>query len=212
MEAQRPAVELPAGLPLNDPSLPQYVRDYIEGRGFSVDELTEDYKLQVSQIDFYPEPCIIIPIYQRGELASWQARFIGEDSKERLGLPKYYNPAGARKSWQVYNMDRARMYDTVVLTEGVFDVYKVGAQGVALFGKVPSGTQLRILAALWGRGRVIILPDRNDPDSLVKANENKEAWLERKLFREVHVVQLDADDPGSCDRREIWRAIASQTG
>jgi len=113
---------------------------------------------------------IVFPVMQGGEPVGWTARRIERDlvqgeTKEvwdgkkwnlieksgeggRWGdhhIPKWFHLPSMRKSTLLYNLDSASEFDTVVISEGVFDVHKIGPFSVAYFGEVPSGHQIRIL-------------------------------------------------------------------
>ena len=209
-------VPLPAGYRLDDRHIPKYICDYIRKRGFSIGELAEKWDIRVGMVKFYDNPVLIIPIYQDKGLAFWQARAIGDkmetwsDGKEK---PKYYIPAGSKKSWVLFNFDLAKRHKDVVLVEGVFDAMKVGDCGVAMFGKKPSEIQTRLLYTMWSRGRLLWLPDENDPESVKTAVETTEDWNSRKLFEGgAHVVRMPDRDPGDQTREEICNLIREQTG
>jgi len=88
---------------------------------------------------------------------------------------------------------------------------KVGAQGVAMFGKSPSEAQLQLLF-LWKNGRVFWIPDEDDPDSVEAAIKKTENWNLRKLFAGgAYVVRLPKGDPADYGREELWSLIKQQT-
>jgi len=197
----------PGCIPLADPAVPPGVQEYVSGRGFDLAELSEGWQVQVGRVPGYPGPMLVFPIHQGGELRAWQARYPGEGYKQ-LGRPKYWWPSGVVKSWLLYNMDRARLYPCVVVTEGILDAVRVGPAGVALFGKVPSTRQETMLVALWRNGTLVWIPDADDPASGEAARRHVDRWNRRALFRNgAHVVELASGDPGSTPQGEIWKLI-----
>jgi len=201
-------IRLPFGIPLKDVKA-RYVKDYVEQeRGFSTGELSDDWGVQVSKIWFYPEPCLVFPVVQNDICKGWQARYIGEGSREKLDKPKYYIPRGFKKSWALYNMDRARLFPVVVLTEGVLDAIKVGKAAVAMFGKKPSLFQFKLLANFWRNSTLVWIPDEDDVQSWKIANTYTEEWNVRKAFAGgAHVVRLPHGDPALFKKEEIWDLI-----
>jgi hypothetical protein len=213
--------ELPKGCPpIISAEVPQHVKDYIHKRGFSPVELDKHYMVR-----YAPEGTeygsaeddtlrtmrterILIPIIQRRKLVSWQARSI-EDAWGNTPEPKYIFPPKSKKSMWLYNMDNALFHKDMVIVEGMTDVWRVGPQAVALFGKKPSRHQLTIMKILWGYdGRCVICLD---PDARKMA-----IWLERYLKsqnifpRGVVVAELTKGDPADHTAEEI-NAIITRT-
>jgi len=205
-----PGVPLPPHLALTDPAVPEFVHSYLAGRGTSAKELSEDWGAVIGFTRFYERPALVFPIWQRGAYVSWQARFIGDDMelfKNGHKKPKYYIPSPTKKSWMLYNMDRAKYHSPGVLVEGIFDCIKVGEAGVCLFGKKPSLFQCRILGSLFGSSRLVWMPDANDPDSVATAEKMAPELMRSGLIKDVRIARLPYGDPGSFNRRELWEVI-----
>jgi DNA primase len=93
----------------------------------------------------------------------------------------------------LYNFDNAVQQPFVVICEGVTDVWRIGLEAVALFGKTLSPTQAQLICAHWKT--VIILLDG---DALDAAREiaARLSGVSSKL-----IVPLPADtDPADFDR------------
>lgn len=84
---------------------------------------------------------VIVPCYFNGDLVTFVARDCFNLSKR-----KYLNPRGNRQSQFLYNLDNCSM-GSVVLVEGVFDVFKLypKVNAVASFGKKLSDEQIKLL-------------------------------------------------------------------
>jgi hypothetical protein len=204
---------LPQGIPVNSPSIPSYMKEYIAGRGLDIGEMAERWQVQVALIDFYkPWPCLVFPIVQRGLIKGWQARFVGpEEWLKENDKPKYYIPRGLKKSWMLYNMDNAKYYPFAVMSEGVFDVQTSGPAGVGIFGKKPSTFQTTLLSTLWGNGSLIWVPDEDDPESVQIAEEKTEEWNKKGLFKKkAHVARVPSGDLAEYGRSEAWKLIQQQ--
>ncbi len=118
--------------------------NYLHNRGFDKfnkrHRLYEDWGIfsggNVGEFKFR----IIVPIYQDGKLISYQGRdYTGNQT------PKYKNYSGANLKDTLYGIDGVKG-DRVIITEGVFDVWKLGkGNAVATFGTEYTLKQLRLL-------------------------------------------------------------------
>lgn len=103
---------------------------------------------------------LVFPCYQDGRLVYWQGRATYDppaqlDSAQRKAwvvsahFRKTLNPCssdGAARAGDIlFNYDRARQSQHVVICEGPFDAIKVGAHAVALLGKVASTAKINLL-------------------------------------------------------------------
>ena len=85
-----------------------------------------------------------------GTLHGWQGRYIGNPPKY---VPKYFTMPTMKKTELLYNLDQARNFNSVVLVEGVTDVWKVGPASVAMFGKTLSRTSNSSSAPFGAKAR-----------------------------------------------------------
>jgi hypothetical protein len=140
---------------------------------------------------------IIIPIINNGVLVGWQARYIGDAPK---GTPKYFTMPGMRKKEILYNLDVARKYPFVVLTEGATKVWRIGPEAVAQFGDTLSSYQAKLLATFWKT--VVIYLDGNAWSRAIEAYDDLRGVPNRIL------VQLPEDkEPGDFDTEYNRRLI-----
>ena len=148
-------------------------------------------------------------IFQNGALTSWQARYPGEDH-DRYGCPKYFWAPGTKKSWLLYNMDRASLRQNVVVVEGVLDAARVGGNAVAIFGKDTSARQEALLAERWRNGTLLWLPDPGDPESVKAAKNRVDKWNAAGIFKGgAKMALVPGDDPGSCSKEELLGILAT---
>jgi DNA primase len=200
---------------------------YLRSRGFDPVELDRDFAFRYCakgrsfpHVPFDASNTLIIPIYSEDKFLGWQARLlydpksVSEDvllamgytaRKESGGLkrpPKYLTSPGLNKKEMLYNVDWAKRFDTVVVTEGVFDCIRVGRQGVATLGKLVSDYQKKMLLSLW-KTIVLLL----DPD----ASETQRKLVEELTIpggpRIVPVTLEGYKDAGDCPRDELWKQI-----
>lgn len=200
---------------------------YLRGRNFDPVELDETFGFRYCavgrkfrNVPFDASNTIIIPVYSAGSFVGWQSRLlydpkaVSEDVMEAMGYtdrkddgtlrrpPKYLTSPGLSKADVLYNVDWAKNFDTVVVTEGVMDCVRVGKQGVATFGKHVSDNQKRMLLSLW-KTIVLLL----DPDASKSQTE-----LVRDLTvpggpRVVPVALSGYKDAGECPRDILWGQI-----
>lgn len=203
---------------------PPLVLKYIEQRGYTVDYLksfnvgwgpvmSSSNKMWLNN----GEPFLIIPIVQNGNLRGFQARAVGtKEELEKRGMLRWYIHPGLRKTSVLYNIDRASTYPIVVLTEGVFGVFRIGSCGVATFGHTPSSYQQRLMSSRWSKGALVWLPDTNiskdlNPIDIAKSMSDK--FNSQNVFAMgAHVVVLPAKDPDEMSTEDVWREIGKQTG
>lgn len=131
-------IELP-GHPLDN----QHIR-YLERRGFDPEYLAKKYGLLGTGIAGEWKYRIIIPIYFRGRLVSFQGRDITDRQRLR------YKSLGIEKSVMhykhtLYNIDNCTG-DCAVVFEGPFDVWRWGVGGVATYSTAITEWQIRLLS------------------------------------------------------------------
>jgi hypothetical protein len=207
-------LEIPKGcIPLLSERLPGYVTDYLSNRRLDMEELSTKYHVVYAPAgiswvengetkEFYDDR-LLIPIIQSRRLVSWQAREIGNSSKQ-----KYLFHGESNKNRYLYNMDNALLHDHIVVCEGVTDAWRVGEQAVALFGKSLSLTQLELMKRLWGaRCSCVVALDSDAADS---ENDIVELLKKHKVFDlGVTGLRLAENDPDSYSRKAINDKIAA---
>ncbi len=144
---------------------------------------------------------IAIPIYsEKNELAGYAGRAIDNS------IPKYLFPRGLKKSHYIYNLNRVKNNEPVIITEGFFDVYRLHQAGylsVALMGVEMSVEQLNLLRGL--KSFYILMLDGDE------AGRQATDRLEKKLNSiglTVRVIYLDNNSqPDNLSREEISAII-----
>lgn len=217
--AELKELELPANrqplheLPDHHPAV-IYLRDE---RGFDPARLAQEFELYYCVHD--PNPFvterIIIPIRIGGKLVGWQARKAGKPVADE---PKYWTAPGTAKSRALYNYDRAKETPFGIVVEGVTDVWRIGAQGVATLGSSVSQTQFALMTAAWGSTGVGLMLDpdfvakpRTHPDRPSGYEKIRATLSDKTAFTwgMLELVLPAGMDPGSCDRGDLWRWIAA---
>jgi hypothetical protein len=163
-------------------------KTYLETRGFDAEYLIRKYDLRVTAgADIYPYR-IIFPIKFNGKTVSYQGRTY-VDAK-----PKYLT---ARPEDEVvfhkdifFNLDNANK-DSVVVTEGVFDVMRLGDNSIASFGTAISLAQINLLARRFRK--VFFLYDGEDT---AQDKARKAALTLQGMGVATEIIRLDSGDPG----------------
>ena len=140
---------------LNDLPLDHIANQYLLSRSFEPRDLATKYNLGYCEEPAVDYPAmwnrLVIPVYTNGQYVGFQGRLLRE------GHPKYYFPTGATKTDWLYNMDNARHYPVLVITEGVTKVWRVGPFAVATFGSSMSGKQPTYIAEMAAQADFVVL-------------------------------------------------------
>lgn len=175
-------------------------RNYLEKRNFDPEFIFQHYNLySVGNISKRWKFRLIVPIYFHFRMVA----FVGADVTRQHSL-KYKNCSPEESlipiNSTVYNFDRAK--HTVIVVEGITDVWRIGNGAVALYTKHATRQQLKILSEFE---RVFIMLDS---DAITAAEE-----LANNLagFTETEIIELDEGDPADMKdddvkslRREIF--------
>jgi len=157
--------------------------------------MIDKFNLTFCEDGFYKDR-IIIPYYDNDEVIWFQARHIG------IGIPKYLNPSGVKKSQIIYNIDSLEEGGNAILTEGAFDAMMV--DGLAIMGKELSDYQMkRILEKKPSSITLALDQDLPGLDGTIKA-ANK---LVKNNFTNIFVVLYD----GEKDFADMGEILARKT-
>jgi hypothetical protein len=203
---------------------PSNVISFLEGRDFDIQKLDSVYMCRyvpegavwksavdenVKEVEFY-EDRLLIPIFQKRRLVSWQARRLRDSQSSKK---KYIFPPGCRVSEYLYNMDMAWKFKNVVICEGVTDVWRIGnnkelsVSAVALFGKHMTRYQMDLFKLLWGydgKGIVMLDPDASKESKMITTFLSK-----YKIFpKGVVELRLKDKDPGEHTQEELLEKIS----
>lgn len=214
--APRPPVEAraPGNIrPLAQLSAEHHARRFVESRGFDPDYLSRAYRVGYCEsattfAHALASNRLYIPVHQDGQLRGWQCRHLRDLDWKTVNTPKYFSMPGMPKRHLLYNHDQAAAHpDLLVVCEGPTDVWAVGENAVALFGKDISPPQLQLIRRSWDQATVVVLLDA---DARAAADVVAE-----KVGRTIcgRVVRVDlpegVDDPGSCAPEQLWAWIAA---
>jgi hypothetical protein len=204
--AKPTAVPYPEAVPLTSPTVPESTLEYVRNRGFDPVDLNDNWGVWYSRdedlLGGYDH--LVFPVFYNKKLMGWQARLV-EDAPR----PKYYIPKGMDKAKLLFNSDRARLYQDVIVCEGVFDTIRVGYNAVCTFGKKPSNRQLRLLRDYWPNGEVILLydPDTAEESSLLAARYTSAGFFKKGCR---YIKLPEGKDPADMNRKQLIELIAGE--
>jgi hypothetical protein len=200
---------------------------YLQDRYFDPLKLERLYGIRYCSESRYmhAQDRLYAPIRKDGKLVGWQCRYIGDDVQGRsfneMGIPKYYTCPAMPRKLIAYNMERAMLHPTIVVVEGVTDVWNVGPMCMGLLSNKMALPLMRYIARTmkkrWGsEAAIVVMLDPEWDDRARKKNEHPIDKLvmqfRQKCQMEAVAVWLpEGNDPGSLDRA-ISREMAVKAG
>lgn len=192
---------------------------YLRDRGFDLAELASRHRVGfcTRSSGLYPGIAqrIFIPVLYRGDMVGWQGRWPSDDYRKE-GAAKYYNMTSFKKSHVLYGFDAAVGSDHIIVTEGVTDVWAVGASTVAVLGKTISIQQQALLSRWADSGSLLILLLDGDAWTAASCDQEALAVKHARLIsslresfsgRVVEVRLANGQDPANYDRRVLRRLV-----
>ena len=187
-------------------------RKYLKSRGFNPSYLNEKYNVVGGGMTGSWKYRIIIPLIVGGRIVSWTGRSIlSKEECERLKIPRYKNLSRDNSIYSkedlFYNLDYSSG-DTVILTEGPFDVMRLGDKNgysdnvICSLGTQMTQKQIMLLGQKYKK--VFILFD-NEPEAQNKAR--KFGIQISAIGVDVEVVDAYSDfnvkDGGECNQQQV---------
>jgi hypothetical protein len=187
------AVEVPRGgaatcTPPGTKDFKKRHKKYLESRGFDPDYIIPKYDLRVTGAAPKFSYRIIIPIYLRGKIVSYQGRSY-VDSKIKYLTCSPENEVVFHKN-TLFNIDNARSR-TGILVEGVFDAMKLGDNSVVSFGTALSSSQMNLLSHHFDRVFFIF-----DPEDKAQEIARKKATTLSAMGVNTELIELEEGDAG----------------
>lgn len=193
-EEALPEVELPDEFKPVEPDgrFPAYIMERIG----SIKTIL-DYGIGWCPRGFYRDR-MVVPVRLHGRTVSFVARDMTGTAERKVLYPK-----GTKTSRVLFNYDRAKSFERVVLVEGALDAIRVGPRGMALFGTSISDAQVALLAKSEARDVVVML----DGDAAGEAGAEKVAKRLRTSFS-VRLARLPVGtDPDDFERAVLFEKI-----
>ena len=181
-------------------------RQYLLSRNFSPRMLKEKYKVVGGGITGPWKYRIIIPLVLNGKIVSWTARTIlSKQQQQKLKIPRYKNlsieQSVVDSKSVLYNLDHCG--DKIaVLTEGAFDVIRMGDGFFCSFGTELTQSQISMIKQRFEK--VFIMFD-NEEEAQAKAR--KFGLQIASIGVEVEIVDCYGDfnknDAGELNEKEV---------
>lgn len=174
--------------------LPSLHAQYLHDRGYNPQQIRDAYGVlaQYQSGDFKYR--LLIPVYLNHRIMT----YVGRDVTGRSPL-RYKNLAETRSVLPakecVYNIDST--HETAIICEGIFDAWRFGTQGVALFGIQFTTNQTNLLARRLKRAFICF---DSEYVAQQKANELGETLSMQGV--DVEILLLDRGDPGDMTQEE----------
>ena len=181
-------------------------RKYLKSRNFNPSYLHKKYNVVGGGIVGDWKYRIIIPVIINGKIVSWTGRSILEKSKlDELKIPRYKNleikKSVINPKECLFNLDYAKN-KTVVLTEGAFDVMRLGDDFICSFGTSLTQSQIKELKMRYEK--IFIMFD-NEPEAQEKAK--KYGMMLSSVGVDVEIVDAYSDfnknDGGELNDEEV---------
>ncbi len=191
-KASKESIKLPGG------KLEKVHQRYLFNRGFDPFYLEKKYKLQgtgpVGDWKFR----IIIPIFYKGNLVSFQGRSIlDNDSISRYKTLEVEDSVISAKD-VLFNVDSC-ISNKIIITEGPFDVMRLGDGVACTLGTEMTPQQIELIASRFSKAVFLF-----DPEYKAQKRAEKQGADLAALGLEVNIADLEFDhDPGDLSEDEI---------
>lgn len=175
-------------------TLPSIHSEYIHSRGYDPKKLREMYGVVGCYHTGPMKYRLVIPIFENGRLVSYVGRDVTEQAPLRYkNLPERQSILSVRET--VYNIDSIHKF--AIITEGIFDAWRFGAHGTALYGLQVTSRQVHLLAKKIKYAAIMF--DRGTTEYAMAENLAESLGL---CGIETAIVQIDCKDPGVMPQNE----------
>lgn len=162
-------------------------KKYLEKRKFDPDYLINKYDLRVTgTMDTYRNR-IIIPIYYKKQIVSYQGRSYANE------MPKYLTCSPENEivfhKDIFFNMDNVKKR-TVLVVEGVFDAIRLGENTIASFGTTITLSQINLLRNF---DKIFFL---YDPEEKAQESAKRALTILSSYGKMCERLMIDGVDPG----------------
>lgn len=178
-------------------------KDYLESRNFDADYLERKYDLKGTLACGNYSYRIIVPVYYNNRIVTFQGRDFTGRQKLRYMMCEPKKEIIPIKN-TIYNIDNAKSR-SVLIVEGVYDVFRMGDNCISTFGTSYTRRQLKLISKKFDR--IFVLFD-GEPQAQEKALMlSKELTL---IGKDVINLKLEKGDPAELsesEAREIKRDL-----
>jgi hypothetical protein len=188
--------------------LTEKAKNYLINRKFDPEKLVASWGLLSTPHWGFYKNRIFAPIYQKGQLVSYQTRDITGKHPQKY-LACFQEEEVIQHQRCIYGLDQA-ISDTCIVVEGITDVWKLGPGAVGTFGIDFTKQQAQLIAMNFSK--VFIMFD-SEPQAQEKADELR-CLISSAFTNSVEVENLpfiiDGIDPGDLsqdDANDLMKEI-----
>ena len=182
-------------LPASNGRLQPVHKQYLKSRGFNPTKLKKIWGICGIGIAAKLSWRIFIPIFYHGKMVSWTTRSISNNKKVTRYISASLKEESIPHKSLLYGEDYCEK--TIIVTEGPFDVWKIGPGAVATLGTGYSNKQLLRMTNYLKR--IICF----DSDRLAQERAKKLCDDLSVYPGETFNIQLDAKDAATASDKEI---------
>ncbi len=181
---------------------PSIHSDYLLSRNFSLN-LIKKYDLYSCHMLGKYKYRIICPVIEDGRIVNFTAMAVSGQSPKYLHCPNEEAIIPMKEC--LYNIDSVGK--TIIIVEGVTDVWRLGDGAVATMGIEFTTEQINVLAKRE-INRCFVMFDAED---LAQKKAVKLATALSSFIKEVDIISLEKGDPGDLTEEEV-QEIRKETG
>jgi DNA primase len=186
------SIELPSTATLSSAH-----KDYLRARDFDPYPLIDTFDLKGTSWQGSYKWRILAPIYLNGHLVSYQGRDITDRSDLKYKACKMDEEVIHHKDI-VYAGDLVKGR-SVVICEGITDVWRLGPGAVCTFGTGFSAAQVRHIASKWDEAFLLF-----DAEEEAQSQADRLAHLLSSLRHDMQIecIELNEGDPGEMKQED----------
>lgn len=176
---------------------PKRHRQYLESRNFDPDHLIDLWDLRATGTLGTYKNRIVAPVYYKNKLMSYQARTILGEVEPRYKACEIEKERRHHK-YCLYGLDMT-IGDSVLVVEGISDVWRMGIGSVATFGIKFTQTQVLLLVKHFKNIFVFFDPQ----EDIAQTQAEKLTRELATMGKEAETIIYDSDcDPGSLSNKD----------
>lgn len=178
--------------------LPKPHQLYLLGRNFDPQEIQKKYLIRATYTTGKYAYRIIIPVIEDGFVVSFTSRDITNKQLLRYRAINDEDSVIPLKQC-VYNIDNLKPESTVCISEGAFDVWRMGNGFISTMGTGFTTAQLALISRKKPKKLFVLF------DSTALREANKIAWACSTFCSDIEILEIDKKDPA-----ELTPAEASE--
>lgn len=207
-QSQEPSVHV-CSLPPETAPLISIHKKYLAKRNFNHKSLVFDWDIMGTKQHGSYRFRIIIPIYLKGRLVSYQSRDITGKATLRYKACPIDETVISHKS-TLYGIDKTVGKRKIIIVEGPFDVMRLNTNNpgvsVSTFGTKTTDKQILMLTERFDVVNILFDSSEKDKDALTNAKNIAEKIT--ALGKQSHIFNLTKGDPADLSQKEADNIVA----